>query len=110
MTTRPGQLREYIQILNEASNAGDELPRYSSGDKFAADVHAEIVDVGGGEMFRGRQIEAEVDCVVTIRYRSGVQHNMQITTSASRTLNIRRIVDPDGRRRFLELHCSELRD
>lgn len=103
---RAGQLREYIKLEQDASNAGDEVPSFT-GTSWDENIPAEVIDTAGGEMVRGRQIDAEIDCVVTIRYRSGVNHSMRIQTSAGRTLNIRKVLDKDGRRRFLELHCSE---
>ena len=66
------------------------------------------METGGAEYVRGRQIEANVDVMVEIRYRSDITPDMRIVWG-SRTLNITRAFDPDGRKTRTVMYCKEVR-
>ncbi len=72
-----------------------------------ANVPAEIRETGGGEYIRGRQVEAGVTAVITIRYRSDLSPTMRVRYG-DRTLELVSVGDPTGHRVYLVLTCKEL--
>jgi len=85
-------------------STGETNPTYSA---LVRRVPAEVLETGGGERVRGRQIEAGIDAVITIRYRSDVTPVMRLKYG-SRYFNIVRAIDRTGRTRALELLCKEV--
>jgi SPP1 family predicted phage head-tail adaptor len=83
---------------------GEPNPSYTT---LAANVPAEVIETGGGEYLRGRQIEAGVNAVVTIRYRDDITPRMRVKYGA-RYLNIESAIDPTGYRSELQLTCKEI--
>ena len=79
---RSGTLaRAKIDILQDSSNDGDETPVFTS-TAFATDIPAQIESVSGTETFRGRQLEAGVNYVVTIRYLAAIKPTMRVSVTA----------------------------
>lgn len=90
-------------------STGETNPSYVA---LVRNVPAEVVETGGSqyggsEYVRGRQIEAGVDTVVTIRHRSDVTPVMRLKYG-SRYLNITRVYDPTGTSAVLVLNCKEV--
>lgn len=73
---------------------------------------AAVEGVSGGTTLRGRQVEATVNTVITIRHIEDIQSDYQVQidagTNTVRNLEIKAILDRDGRGEWLELHCSEI--
>jgi SPP1 family predicted phage head-tail adaptor len=71
--------------------------------------------VNGGETLRGKQIEADTNFVVEIRYRSDVTSKMKVTPStgphSGKTLNINSVTTVERRKPLrpfiLMLNCVE---
>lgn len=71
-----------------------------------ATVCAEVLDVRGREFLAAREAHAELDVKVRLRYRPDVRPTMRVRFGG-RVLNVTHVVDVGGRRRLLELMCSE---
>ena len=72
----PGRLRQRVNIETPTTPTNGEVaPTFSN---LATGVPAEVLETSGGEYVRGRQIEAGISAVVTIRYRSDVTPNMRL--------------------------------
>jgi SPP1 family predicted phage head-tail adaptor len=70
-----------------------------------ANEPAKYEQVSGGEVVRGRQIEAGVIALFTVNYRDGYVQTDRITFDGQ-TYGIHRMHKPDGIKRFLEIHCK----
>ena len=95
-----------IQAENPQTDGGG-----GEGDPWAAPTtvataRARIEPLKGSEQLRAMQLEDKVSHRVTIRYRSGITAKQRIKFG-SRLLNIRAVINPEERNRFLELLCDE---
>ena len=97
--------RQIVEIQEDQSNAGSTSESWVTRQKLYASVH----DVRGGEVFRGVQLEANVDLVVEINYHAWVDPKMRVRHEG-RNLNIDAMLDREQRKRDLELHCSRVAD
>lgn len=101
----PGRLRQRISIESATTpTTGETTPSFTT---YAANVPAEVIETSGGEYIRGRQVEAGIVAMVTIRYRSGLDPTMRIKYG-TRYLNIGSIIDPTGYRSELLIMCREV--
>lgn len=101
----PGQLRHRVTIESASElTTGEPNPTYTT---LAASIPAEVIETRGGEYVRGRQIEAGIAAVVTVRYRSDITPDMRLLYG-TRYLNIVSVIDPTGFRSVLELACQEV--
>lgn len=75
-----------------------------------ATVWAKVEDLSGRDYFRAQMLgEASlVTTRITIRWRPDVDPHMRVRCGG-RTFGIKAVLDPDGRKRFLQLMCAELR-
>ena len=99
-----GRLRHPITI-QRATRAPDDSGTPVDTWLDLATVWAEVVAVGGGETFRGRQVHAEASLVIVTRYRSDVNTRMRISYQG----NLWGIVyagDPYGDRRQLRIEAK----
>lgn len=102
---RVGQMRDRITVATETTtqdNAGQPIVALSN---WLVDEPASFEDTRGGETTRGRQVEAGVTAVFTVRYRDGYAPTMQITRSGQR-YGIVHVSHVEGKNRYLELHCK----
>lgn len=100
-----GRLRQRVTIEQPTTPTnGETNPSYST---FVANVASEVIETSGGEYIRGRQVEAGVKALVTIRYRDGVIPTMRVKYG-SRYLYIMSVVDPTGYKAELLLSCGEV--
>lgn len=104
---RAGQLRHRVTIQAQTTTQ-DEYGQPVQTWSDVATVWASVEDLSGREFFAAQQIAAEVTTRVTIRYRAGIEPDMRVI-AGGRTLDIRSVQDPDGRRRQLVLMCREVR-
>lgn len=99
------RLRHRVSIYRESSDDGSETPTYAL---FMRAVPCNIVQVTGGETYRGRQIEATATHVVEMRKIDGLLPTMRLTESLdSRNLFIERITPRNGRDHMLDIQCRE---
>lgn len=57
----------------------------------------------------GREV-LDVTWVVTIRHRTDIAPGVRLVLPEGRVLEVAQAYDPDGRRRWLELLCEEVRE
>lgn len=100
------RLRRRVDIYRESSDDGAEVPTYT---RWMADVPVDIVQVTGGETYRGRQVESTTTHMISVRYLSGLLPTMRLTdTVASVNYHIERIGKRDGRDHMIDLQCREV--
>lgn len=108
MTWRPkqrlGKLRERITIQSASvdETTGQPVRTWST---LEASVPASYDPATGSETTRGRQVEANVKAVFTIRFRTDVTTEHRVVYD-SRNWGIVATVPVEGGRRYLELHCA----
>lgn len=104
---RAGELRHKIEIQSETGvkdpDSGEIIPGWTT----FARVWAEVADLSGREFWDSQQVQSEVSTRVRIRYLDGVKPTMRVI-HGSRTLQIEAVIDPDGRRRELQLMAREI--
>lgn len=71
-----------------------------------ATVWAALSPVSGKEDLVHGRLKGEVTHKVTVRYRSGLTTEMRLLLG-DRVLDIRAVIDPQERHRFLDLYCLE---
>lgn len=72
-----------------------------------AEVWANVLPLSGSEAMTAAQLTAGLTTGVTIRHRTDVSAKDRILFG-SRVLQIESYEDPDGKKRFLRLLCSEV--
>lgn len=70
---------------------------------------AAFMQVSGGEIFRGRQVEPGVTAVFEVNYRDGYKESDRIYFDGD-YYGITRIHIPNGIKRFMYLFCSAVKD
>lgn len=103
---RAGDLRHRVTIQQAAETQSGSGAIGQTWSDVAA-VWASIEALQGREVFAAQQINAQVSSRITIRYRAGIIPKMRMVFGA-RTFNIEAVIDPDGRRRELQLLVSEV--
>lgn len=74
---------------------------------YVAEIYFGKRTVAAGEVIRGRQVHAEATHRLTIRYRDDVTPQWRIVED-NRTYELLSVIDPDDRKRTLELDVKEL--
>lgn len=96
--------RVHWQSENSADGADDR-----SYTAFLRNWPCEIVPVSGGEVFRGKQIEATVNHVITGRRVQGALPTMRLYDELNtRYFDIHRIFEVGGVRHDIEVHATEV--
>ncbi len=72
-----------------------------------ATVWAEVRQASGREIWYRQQMNAQAAWTVGIRYRADVTTKHRVAYG-SRTFEIRSVIDPEQRRRFLMIGCDEI--
>ena len=106
--TGAGDLRHRVDIgryVEGTDQWGNPLPRQWEQ---VAQVWASVEGLSGRLLFEAQQTALQSDHRVTIRYRKGIEPGM-IVRWDGRELEIQAVLDRDGRRRWLELTCREVR-
>lgn len=101
-----GRLRYRWTIQRKSvtrSATGDEIVTWPN----VAEVWAEEKDRSGNEVLRGTVAIAQKITTLSIRWRSGITPAMRMTRDG-RVLDIEQVLNPDGRKRELELLCTEV--
>jgi SPP1 family predicted phage head-tail adaptor len=113
MPKHAGELRDRIRIdqdLGATVNViGDAVPDWQPLITGTDDgmIWANVAPMSAGEQWRRLQMNAEANWKVTIRHRTDITPRMRVVFGP-RVMEIRGIVNPDMKRRFLELACEEL--
>ena len=108
---RSGPLRDRARIQQDTSNDDTPTPTWTNR---VGNWPCQILPVGGDETYRGRQLEAHVDFVVTGRRVTGVTPKMRLYITAGmhkgKYLNIEQVHEKWDQQRnpILELYCTEL--
>ena len=101
---RVADLREQIDLQDATTPTdGNIAPTYAN---HVTGLWAEVLETAGGEYLRGRQIEANVRAVITIRYRSDVTPRMRVKWG-TRYLYVKTVHSAPGRT-YTVLDCSEV--
>ena len=107
--------RDVVNLRGDSSTKDKANPGYG-GEPFAIGISADIEAVGGGEVIRGRQIEANIKYIVQLRHRTDVTHKTRVEVTggqyAGSILNVARITPrrERGRPPLIELDCTELKN
>lgn len=95
--------RHVIEVLEDISDEFAVEESWRSKRR----IYANVFDVAGGERFRGRQLEAEVTCVVETNYHEWLDPKQRFEFRGKQ-LEIVSILDREQRQRELEIHCSRV--
>jgi SPP1 family predicted phage head-tail adaptor len=103
---RAGKLRNKVVITNPAVTGKDAIGGETTTPATFADWWCELVQVSGGEVYKGRAVDAQATSVARGRYVAGVTRAMYIVMG-SRTFDILNVNDVDERHRELMLDLKE---
>ena len=100
-----GRLRDFIKV-QQRSESQDEYgqPVDTWTDLFAD--YAEVIRLGGREVFSQARVAADVDTRVTIRWRTGLKAKQRIMFEGT-TFDIQSVL-PDQKRTLVEIYCKEV--
>lgn len=110
-----GKMR-YILQIQSATRTSDDGGGVSLTWEKVADVYADIQTQSAQEAMHGRdnEIREVTKHKIYIRYRKDVSHKNRLVqtykrgnTTATRTFNIKGVVNVDNRFKMLELACDE---
>lgn len=101
-----GELNERVTIQRRSSTR-DAMGGQIETWQVRATLWARVQPMSAGEQYRRQQIQAKADWKVTIRYNGDVLPSDRLSWRG-RTFEIKGILNPDMRRRFLDLACEEL--
>jgi len=111
MTWRPtrgfrvGKMRERINIQTPTEaidSAGQPIKSWATTFE---NEPASYEPAAGTETIRGRQLEAGINAVFIIRYRSGLNTRQRVVFN-SENYGIVHVKQIEGGRRYVELHCK----
>ena len=107
-----GQLNALIDILKGFQDVG--VGETTTDYKLIHHrVPAQQEDVSGGQTRRGHQIEATVKTVFVIPWIEGIDPHWRVRLLDGKdtgpTFEIVSVIDRTGMRRWLELHCGDVR-
>lgn len=102
---RVGAMRYPITIKQPVETLDDYGEPIVTWSTYLADEPASFEPTGGIESMRGRQLEAGIQGVFTVRFRDGYSTQMKITHN-SQDYGIKYIHAVDGGRRYLELFVA----
>lgn len=105
---RTGSLgRAQITIQTMTNGTDSQGGTTKTPSTLVANLPASVLPLSGQETIEVGQQRSELRTKVTIRFRTDVSVKDRIVLG-SRTLQIATISDPDGKRRKLELLCTEV--
>ncbi len=103
---RAGVLRHRITIQEDTGTINKVGQRTASWTTLATEW-AQVEGLSGVERFAAQQVVAQLNYKITIRHRSDVNETHRILLSNGEILDIQSVLDPDGRRRELQILCIE---
>ena len=104
---RAGRLRNRIRfqrLEKSRTPLGEVVEKWN--DLFTC--HADVRPLNGKEIYVSQQMAAEVNHEVTIRYRKNIKPADRIVDKQNRILDIKSVLDIDGRGRELKILCREV--
>lgn len=102
---RLADMRHRITLREPVVTLDDSRQPITSWENELTSQPAKYQQVSGGEVVRGKQIEAGVTALFTVNYRSEYTVEKQILFRGQ-TYGIVRVDDPDGVERFQDIHCK----
>lgn len=104
-----GQLRHRVKIM-DLTNAQGPLGGTSTDNTAEfCETWASVYTLIGSEKFAAAQQNSLVTHKITIRYRDGIRARQAVLFDG-RYYDIESVLDPDGRKKMLELNCIERND
>lgn len=103
---RGGRLRNTAAIEQNTPGQDAIGGESKSWSTYCATWPCELVQVKGGEVFRGKQVHAQANYVAAGRYVAGVTAKMRLTLG-SRTFEVLYANDVENRGRELRLELME---
>lgn len=104
--TRIGDLRHRVTLQSRTDTA-DGRKGFTTTWATLAVVWAAVESISGREALIAGQMNAALTTTVTIRHRSDISVKQRILFGA-RTLQIENYQDPDGRKVWTKMLCSEV--
>lgn len=101
-----GKFRHRVNFMRDVSPDGTIEPDWKL---FLCEIPCNVLEVGGGEKYRGKQLQAETSIVIETRHYDGIKQNMiavNVLTGVEYTIN--KINNRHGRSRFLMLEATEV--
>ena len=100
--------RHRVKILRDSSQDGEPDPNYV---QYMSGVPCNIVQITGGEIYRGKQLQAETTTVIEFRNLQGLSTQMIFENLITgQQYLIRRILEHHGRNRVLIAEATEVLD
>lgn len=93
---------QYVTEKDERGNLGSPIW------KSTATIWASVEDLRGNQYFQAKQTVDQSDSRITIRYRKDIEQGL-IVRHDNREYTIKACLDKDGRKRWLELMCKEVK-
>jgi len=109
MTWRPGKrfrvgaMRERITIQQKTDTRNDSGQAVSTWSDLYTNEPARFTQTGGGQTYRGQQLQEDIVAVFVVRWRSAIENTQLRVVFDSTTYGITRAQRVDGGRRYLEL-------
>lgn len=103
---RAGKLRRTLTI-QEASEARDSTGSVVTTWATFATVHGSVEPLRGREFWSAKELQAQVDTRIRIRYLEGVTPKMQIVDNGT-TYLIYAVLDIEKRHIQMDLMCQEM--
>lgn len=109
MTWRPGK-NFRVGAMRERITVQEVVVTFTDGDKVEtwSDLHsdepAQFDSASGGETLRGKQVEAGINAVFTVRYRTTFSPTQRVVYEGT-NYGIIYVKPVDGGRRYIELYC-----
>jgi SPP1 family predicted phage head-tail adaptor len=114
MTARPGRsfrlgaMRDRITVVVEVTDQDEAGQPVVTHRDWLVDEPASYEDVSGGETARGRQVEASVTAIFTVRYRPGYETTHAVKYDGH-TYGVVQVVKVQGQDRYRELMCKAVK-
>ena len=102
---RAGKLRRQLEIQQAVESRDTTGAVVTTWGTFAT-VHGSVEPLRGREFWAAREMQAEVDTRIRIRYLEGVTPKMQVL-DGSRKFLIYSVIDPESRHQEMQLMARE---
>ena len=104
---RVGEMRYKINVKSEVTETDDAGQPVVALQTWLFEEPAKFEPTTGGEGARGRQVEAGISAIFTVRYRPGYSPQMAVEIG-SETYWIVYVKPVQGMDRYRELHCKSV--
>jgi head-tail adaptor len=100
-----GNLRHSL-LLEKRAQAAEGTDSIAATFAPVSDAWGEVKQVRAGTYLDGQQVGETITHIIRLRYRSATDFGF--ISEGARRFRVKRIGDPDGRRRWLEVFAEEL--